>query len=129
MGVTYNASGYGPYPFWAAGGGSGGSLTKGTPIQTHWSAVLNSERLDHGMCSLQSLGLGWQQDAACTHLFLGSSYAYLFDQAQAHCCISSKPYSGLGFPPSGGQCTLTTMQRDFYKVFDYAGTLDNYKSE
>jgi hypothetical protein len=127
--VTYNASGYGPYPFWSGGGGSSGSLTKGTPIRTHWSAVLNSERLDHGMCSLQSLGLGWTKDAACTHLFLGTSYAYLFDQAQTSCCISSKPQSNVAFPPAGGQCTLTTMQRDFYKVFNYAGTVENYKSE
>lgn len=129
--VSCNASGYGPYPFWTGGGGgSSGSLTKGTPIQTHWSAVLNSERLDHGMCSLSGLGLGWTQDAACTHLFLGTSYAYLFDQAQSDCCISSRPQSSTEFPPSGGgQCTLTTMQRDFYKVFDYAGTMDNYKSE
>jgi hypothetical protein len=128
--VTYNASGYGPYPFWTLGGGSGGSLTKGTAIQTHWSAVLNSERLDHAMCSLS--GMGWAKDAACTHLFLGDSHAYLFDQAQTDCCISSKPYTGTGqasFPPSGGQCTLTTMQRDFYKVFDYVGTVENYKSE
>jgi len=127
--VSYNASGYGPYPFWTGTGSAAGSLTKGTPIQTHWSAVLNSERLDHGMCSLKGLGLGWTQDAPCTHLFLGTSYAYLFDQAQTDCCISSKPQTNTEFPPSGGQCTLTTMQRDFYKVFDYAGTVENYTSE
>jgi hypothetical protein len=134
--VTYNASGYGPYPFWSGGGGSGGSLTKGTPIQTHWSSVLNSERLDHGMYSLASLGLGWTEDAACTHLFLGTSYAYLFDQEQKSCCISSRPYtessSGSGrrkLQSGGGQCTLTTMQREFYKVFESAGTLENYHSE
>jgi len=116
--VTYNASGYGPYPFWTLGGGSGGSLSgPGTAIQTHWSSVLNAERLDHAACSTSAL---FGVDKPCTHLFLGSQYAYLFTQDQSHCCISSKP---------GYACHLTTMQRDFYKVFEYKGTVDNYVSE
>jgi len=118
--VIYNASGYGPYPFWAQQSAFSGSLTgPGTPIQTWWSAVLNAERLDHGMCSLEAMGY-WSKDSACTHLMLGNSYAYVFDQEQTTCCISSTP---------GGACPLTTMQRDFYTVFNDAGTIENYQSE
>jgi hypothetical protein len=52
--VTYNASGYGPYPFWTLGGGTGGKLSgSGTDIQTWWSATKNSERLDHSSCALK----------------------------------------------------------------------------
>jgi hypothetical protein len=116
--VTYNASGYGPYPFWTRGGGSGGSLTgKGIPIYTRWSSVLNAERLEHAACSTSAL---FGVDKPCTHLFLGSQIAYLFSQDESHCCQSSYP---------GYACHLTTMQRDFYKVFQTQQTLDNYVSE
>jgi len=117
--VEYNASGYGPYPFWTAGGGSGGSLTDGAPIHTRWSSVLNAERLDHnGDCSLS--GMGWKKDAPCTHLFLSTKYAYLFDQEQTHCCISSDP---------DYVCALTASPRDLTSLFNYDGVVDDYVSE
>lgn len=116
--VTYNASGYGPYPFWTRGGGSGGSLTgAGAPIYTRWSSVLNAERLEHASCSTSAL---FGVDKPCTHLFLGNQDAYLFTQDESHCCKSS--YAGYA-------CHLTTMQRDFYKVFQTQEVVDNYVSE
>jgi hypothetical protein len=116
--VTYNASGYGPYPFWTLGGGTGGSLTgEGAPIFARWSSVLNAERLEHTACSTAGL---FGEDQACTHLFLGDQHAYLFSQDEQNCCISSYP---------GYACHLTTMQRDFYKVFDNQETLEGYVGE
>lgn len=116
--VTYNASGYGPYPFWTAGGGTGGSLSgDGIPIYTRWSSVLNAERLEHASCSTKAL---FGTDGPCTHLFLADQHAYLFSQDEENCCISSYP---------GYACHLTTMQRDFYNVFTTEETVENYVSE
>jgi len=115
--VTYNASGYGPYPFWHGPGGGRGSLTVGSPVQTWWSALKNAERLDHnGKCVLSDLG---GVNGPCTHLFV-DQYAYLFSQDQKFCCISSTPQDA---------CHLTRPQRDFYKVMNYQGITENYVSE
>lgn len=71
--MAYAASGFGPYPFWAAGTPGSGSLTApGTAIATAWSAVRNAERLEHAACSLASLGEG-AADGPCVHLFLGAN--------------------------------------------------------
>ena len=114
--VTYNASGYGPYPFWAGGGGSGGSLTgKGVPISTYYSAVQNAERLDHASCSIQSLGAS--QDGPCTHLFVNGSWAFVYDKAETFCCMSSAPSQYTA-------CHLTRPQRDFMDVMNFDGTID-----
>jgi hypothetical protein len=119
--VTYNASGYGPYPFWTLGGGTGaGTLSgPGAPIRTWWSAVQNAERLDHSSCNLA--GLGGAAKVACTHLFLDDAYAYLYT-ANGFCCQSSAP-------AAKDRCHLTRPQRDFMDVFDYKGVLANYTSE
>ena len=75
--VTYTASGYGPYPFWTLGGGSGGDLSgSGVEINTWWSDVLNAERLDHASCNMA--GVGASDGVPCTHLFLDDAYAFLF---------------------------------------------------
>lgn len=117
--VTYNASGYGPYPFWAGGGGSGGSLSgAGADIQTWWSAVINAERLDHSSCSLSSLG---GKDGPCTHLFLNGSWAFLYSKDESFCCMSSAPVK---YTP----CHLTRPQRNFMDVFNKDGVFD-YTSE
>lgn len=117
--VEYTGIGYGPYPFWSRGSPGSGSLTVGGAIHTYWSAVLNAERLDHnGICVLS--GMGWEKDAACTHLFLGTKYAYLFDQEQTHCCISSDP---------SNVCHLTASPRNLTSLFNYDGVVDNYVSE
>jgi len=117
--VTYNASGYGPYPFWAGGGGSGGTLSgPGADIQTWWSAVLNAERLDHSSCSLSSLGAA---DGPCTHLFLNGSWAFLYNKEETFCCMSSAPVQ---YTP----CHLTRPQRNFMDVMTYNGVID-YTSE
>jgi len=114
--ITYNASGYGPYPFWHGGHG-GGSLTQGSPITTWWSALKNAERLDHhGKCSLSGLG---GINGPCTHLFV-NQYAYLFSQDQSFCCISSTPED---------VCHLSRPQRDFFRAMNYNGISDGYVSE
>jgi hypothetical protein len=124
--VEYNATGYGPYPFWTAGGpplaAESNASTTGAPIHTYWSAVLNAEKLEHnGQCSLINVGGGFSSDGPCTHLMLGTEYAYLYDNAQTHCCISSEPTYA---------CHMTAMQRDFVtKRFQYKGEIENYKSE
>merc|ERR1719471_1885540 len=57
--VTYNASGFGPYPFWPMSGPMGGVPGENVPMQVWWSAVLNAERMDHnGLCDLDP-GAGW----------------------------------------------------------------------
>jgi len=118
--VTYNASGYGPYPFWTGGPpGSGGALSgKGADIHTYWSAVVNAEKLVHSSCSLSSLG---GPDGPCTHLFLNGSWAFLYSQDESFCCMSSAPEP---YTP----CHLTRPQRNFMDVFNYDGVID-YKSE
>jgi hypothetical protein len=89
--VTYNASGYGPYPFWTGGAPTPSKLTgTGAAIQTWWSAVQNSERLDHSSCTLSSLQ-GGLKDGPCTHLFLNGSWAFLYSKAEDFCCMSSAP--------------------------------------
>jgi len=125
--VEYNATGYGPYPFWTAAHMTANfppspSPTTGAPIHTYWSAVLNAEKLEHnGQCDLTGVGGGFSADGPCTHLMLGTQYAYLYDNAQTHCCISSEP----SYP-----CHMTTMPRDFVTtLFDYKGTIENYVSE
>lgn len=115
--VAYNASGYGPYPFWSGPGPSGSLSGKGAPIYTRWSAVLNAERLEHSQCSTRDM---FGEDMPCTHLFLGDQHAYLFSQDEIHCCESSFP---------GYACHLTTMQRDFYNVFQKEETVNDYISE
>ena len=94
--VVYNATGYGDYPFWtgdALPGHQSGLATSssGAHIHTTWSAVVNAEKLEHGSCSLSSINAGFPADGPCTHLMLGTQYAYLYDQEETHCCISSKP--------------------------------------
>ena len=118
--VTYNASGYGPYPFWTLGGGTGaGTLSgPGAPIQTWWSAVQNAERLDHSQCNLA--GLGGSAKVACTHLFLDNAYAYVFTK-NGFCCQSSGP-------EQVDRCHMTRPQRTFMDVFDFKGVI-NYTSE
>jgi len=128
--VEYNATGYGPYPFWTAGGDKldtsfpppSPSPSTGAPIHTYWSAVLNAEKLEHnGQCSLTGVGGGFSSDGPCTHLMLGNKYAYLYNNEQTHCCISSTPTYA---------CHMTTMPRTFVKdLFEYKGDIENYKSE
>jgi len=121
--VTYNASGYGPYPFWTGGpgGGSSGKLSgPGVDIQTWWSAVQNAERLDHASCSLS--GVGYKDGTPCTHLFIDNGLAYLFSQDQKFCCQSGETTA------TKQHCRLTRPQRDFMDVFEYKGEID-YKSE
>ena len=52
---------------------------------------MNAEKLVHGSYSLSSINAGFSADGPCTHLMLGTQYAYLHDQEETHCCISSKP--------------------------------------
>jgi len=122
--VEYNATGYGPYPFWTAGGGpppAPSPSTAGAPIHTYWSAVHASEKFEHnGNCDLTGVGGGFTADGPCVHLMLGTEYAYLYDKEQTHCCVSSQPSYA---------CHMTPMQREFYKVFEYKGEIENYKSE
>lgn len=118
--VTYNASGYGPYPFWTLGGGSGGALSgPGTDIQTWWSAVENAERLDHASCNMA--GVGYKDGVPCTHLFLDGDWAFLFSKDEEFCCMSSanKTYD---------KCHMSRPQRDFMDVFKYDGVI-NYTQE
>jgi len=117
--VTYNASGYGPYPFWTAGGGSGGSLSgAGTDIRVSYSAVQNAEKLEHAACSLSGLGVS---DGPCTHLFVNGSWAFLYKQDLSYCCMSSAPEQ---WTP----CHLTRPQRNFMDVMNDDGEID-YTSE
>jgi len=118
--VTYNASGYGPYPFWSGGGGTGGSLSgPGTDITTYWSAVQNAEKLVHASCDLS--GVGYSDGVPCTHLFVNDSWAFLYSNDEQFCCMSSAPVRY-------DACHLTRPQRDFMDVFNYDGVID-YTSE
>lgn len=118
--VTYNASGYGKYPFWTMGnvGGSGPLSGPGVHIQTWWSAVLGAERLDHAACSLSGLGA---PDGPCTHLFVnrsgGYGWAFLYTQDESFCCVSSEP-------ATKGACHLTRPPRDVASTFNYEGEID-----
>jgi len=131
--AVYNATGYGPYPFWAPGTPNTGSMTEGAPIQSWFSALQNSERLDHnGECQLEGLGPDLRSPAEiaagvapraprngpCTHLFVGER-AWLFSQDRAFCCRSSTPNS---------TCHLTRPQKDFWRAFKLQGVSD-YTSE
>jgi len=127
--VEYNATGYGPYPFWTAGGDKlssnfppSPSPGTGSPIHTYWSSVLNAEKLEHnGQCSLTGVGGGFSTDGPCTHLMLGNEYAYLYNNEETHCCKSSQP---------SYVCHMTTMPRTFVTdIFEYKGDIENYKSE
>ena len=123
--VTYNASGYGPYPFWCNDCAFAGSLTEGAPLQVWWSALKNAERLDHnGACSMTGFGPDHEPievaDGPCTHLFLNDSYAYLYKQDGSFCCQSSGPKA---------VCHLSRPQFDFYKVFGAPTVEHNYTSE
>jgi len=123
--AVYNATGYGDYPFWTGGAPPGrqsglATSSSGAHIHTTWSAVVNAEKLEHGSCSLSSINAGFSADGPCTHLMLGTQYAYLYDQEETHCCISSKP---------DYDCHLAPIARDFYSVFDYQGDIENYVSE
>merc|ERR1712137_56310 len=116
--VMYDAFGYGPYPFWSGGPPSGGSLSgAGTAIHTLWSSVLNAERLEHAACDTES---EFGVNGPCVHLFLNNKSAYLFLKDESDCCISSYP---------GYACELTTVQRDFYKLFSDEEIIEDYKSE
>lgn len=81
---------------------------------------MNAEKLEHGTCDLTSIDAGFSADGPCTHLMLGTQYAYLYNQEETHCCISSKPDYG---------CHLAPIAREFYKVFDFRGDIANYTSE
>ena len=116
--VSYNASGYGPYPFWTAGGGVGVLDGPGAAIRSYWSDVRNAERLEHASCDLK--GVGHEDGVPCVHLFVNGSYAYLFSADEAFCCVSSTPDSA---------CHMTRPQRDFMDVFSYEGVLANYTAE
>jgi len=118
--VTYNASGYGPYPFWCDGSPSDGNLDgAGANISVWYSAVQNAERYDHSSCGLSDMGT---TDGPCTNLFVNGSWAFLFKQDLSFCCLSSAP-SYLA------ACHLTRPQRDFMDVMDYDGELANYTQE
>jgi len=117
--VQYNASGYGPYPFWAGPGPSGSLTGKGADITTYYSAVQNAERLDHASCSIASLGAS--ADGPCTHLFVNGSWAFVYSKDESFCCMSSAPAQYTA-------CHLTRPQRNFMDVMDYNGIID-YTSE
>lgn len=120
--VTYEAHGYGPYPFWANNTPGSGALTgSGKLISTTYSAVLDAEKLDHmGGCSLGQMELGWSEDAPCTLLMLGNKYNYLYDDKQTSCCVASTPQ---------GQCPLTPMKRDFFTLFKLQGNISSFATE
>ena len=54
---------------------------------------MNAEKLQHGSCSLSSINAGFSADGPCTHLMLGTQYAYLYDQEETHCymCPTAVP--------------------------------------
>lgn len=117
--VTYNASGYGPYPFWYPNSDASGKLSgEGTNITSYWSDVLNAEKLVHASCDLKSIGA--KNGIPCTHLFL-DDYAFIFNEEEKFCCMSSAP-------EMYDRCHLTRPQRTFMDLFKSEGEID-YKSE
>ena len=117
--VTYKARGYGPYPFWYAGSANEGSITgAGANISTSWSALKNAERIEHASCTVEDFGA--TSGDPCTHLFV-NKWAALFAKDESWCCWSSTP----NLP----NCWMTTVKRDFYKLFQYNGVTEDYVSE
>jgi len=117
--VTYNASGYGPYPFWCDGSPNSGAVTgPGADVSVWYSAVQNAERFDHSSCSLSDMGT---TDGPCTNLFVNGSWSFLFKQDLSFCCMSSAP-------AYRAACHLTRPQRDFMDVMNFDG-VDDYTAE
>ena len=67
--VSYNASGYGPYPFWTAGGGVGVLDGPGAAIRSDWSDVRNAERLEHASCDLAGVELTQQNASSAEYRY------------------------------------------------------------
>jgi hypothetical protein len=105
--VTYEAEGYGIYPFWIGGSDlfhvrdESRALTQGSRIRTRWSSLRNSARMEHEACLLTKVATtehfsngslsgspGWKADASCVHLET-PSHSYLYDAEETHCCIAS----------------------------------------
>ena len=67
--AVYSATGYGEYPFLAGDDGPLGRQSRlsisssGGRIHTTWNAVVNAEKLEHGMCNLTCINAGvqWHQ--------------------------------------------------------------------
>jgi hypothetical protein len=131
--VHYQGRGHGAYPFWAGGGGSGGSAA----IDVYWSEKQLAERFYHASCSMTEVG--YSKDTACYHLFVGGQpnpAAYLFTATKDFCCISgptssrgfrSLSHSRTSFPPPpgpGGSEKLAPPQSDFMDDFTLAATED-----
>jgi len=118
--ATYSATGYGQYPFWTGGDPNEKIGKDGASIHTMWSAVVNAEKLMHGFCNLTYLDAGFESNGPCTHLMLGTESAYLYNQEETNCCVSSTPQYA---------CNLAPISRDFISLFDYNGDIENYVSE
>jgi len=122
--VHYEGKGHGAYPFWAGGGGSGGSAA----IDVYWSEKQQAERFYHASCSMTEVG--YSSDTACYHLFVGgqpSPAAYLYTEKKDFCCVSgpqsSRGSRSLQFPPGpGGSEKLAPPQSDFMDKMTLTGT-------
>jgi len=96
--VHYTGTGYGAYPFWQGGEGSGGH----GPIEVWWSESKAAEKFYHETCYLDQAGYG-TGSTPCYHLMtgpLGSAKGYLFSADEKFCCISTGKTEDLAPPQS-----------------------------
>lgn len=110
---TYEARGFGPYPFWYD---SSPVIGNSSALFTEYSAIKNAERISHGSCNLYTLG--GPESTPCYDLFVGE-YAYVYTPDESFCCYDSKPDKA---------CWLNKPQRDFWDTFDYQGISYDYQS-
>lgn len=133
--LEYTATGFGPFPFWDAGGPgcsscnvSIGDGIHGAPLRVQYSAAKNSETLMHSKCSLKAFGGPgtWEDRVPCNHLFTPSGEAFIYipheplktDPNPSWCCKSYAAKStafGTGVPPN-----------DWFKMMTYKGIAKEY---
>ena len=124
--VEYDATGFGPYPFWL--GPVRSDITQGAPIHAWWSRTKQAEKFYHKTCQIGNAGYN-TSNAPCYHLMgAGNPYnnqklSYFYTEAEDFCCIS-------GFNDTSGQYqsqVLSAVQWDWMKKMklngesDYAG--------
>jgi len=118
--VTYNATGFGPYPFWL--GPVSADISQGVGIQVWWSQPKQAEKFAHASCAMTNAGYS-KNDVPCVQLMLqGASYFYT--AAEDFCCISGKApvcenkcdVTGECGSPAGEKCSALVQK---YSCADY----------
>ena len=109
--VHYNGTGYGAYPFWAGGGGSGGHGA----IEVWWSESKAAEKFWHESAYMSECqGYTGASPTPAYHLMtgvLGSAKGYLYTADESYCCEST-----------GAPEDLSAPQSDFMDLMDKGDT-------